>query len=206
MKTSFKRYSRGRLSRPTRPFKSLDPLAQETDRLDALVLVFLLGDLGRRGKVDLSHAVIDSASVRAVHGGHHTGPNPTDRAKRGCKRHLITDSNGTPLTVKTTAANVPDGALAIELLDSTARSPRSLPATSPVRIRSWIRGDPNGCCKRTWSYRAEREVSRARSPGSADARARPAAGRRRSVSEKKARLPTGRSNRTRPPLARGSLK
>ena len=90
----------------------------------------VLSHLGRRGQVDLSHAVIDSASVRAVHGGRHTGPNPTDRAKNGCKRHLITDSNGTPLTVKTTAANVPDGTLAIDLLDS-------IPA-----VQNWHGGRP----------------------------------------------------------------
>src|SRR5436190_5719909 len=49
--------------------------------------------------------------------GAHTGPNPTDRAKKGCKRHLLTDGNGVPLIVRTTAANVPDGSMAITLLD-----------------------------------------------------------------------------------------
>ena len=38
----------------------------------------VLNHLGRRGMVNLSHAIIDSASVRAVHGGRHTGPNPTE--------------------------------------------------------------------------------------------------------------------------------
>ncbi len=32
--------------------------------------------------------------VRAVCGGTQTGPNPTDRAKRGSKRHLICDGQG----------------------------------------------------------------------------------------------------------------
>ena len=50
-------------------------------------------------------------------GGAHTGPNPTDRGKNGCKRHLITDANGVPLAVEVTPANVVDGAMAIELLD-----------------------------------------------------------------------------------------
>jgi transposase len=31
-----------------------------------------------------------------------------DRAKRGCKRHVIVDSQGTPLVVHTTAANIRD--------------------------------------------------------------------------------------------------
>lgn len=50
--------------------------------------------------------------------GGHTGPNPTDRRKNGCKRHLITDAAGLPLTLITTAANVPDGKMAITLLDA----------------------------------------------------------------------------------------
>jgi hypothetical protein len=33
-----------------------------------------------------------------------TGPNPTDRAKAGSKRHVLTDANGVPLVVKTTPA------------------------------------------------------------------------------------------------------
>jgi hypothetical protein len=40
--------------------------------------------------------------------GAHTGPNPTDRAKKGCKRHVIGDASGIPLVVCTTPANVPD--------------------------------------------------------------------------------------------------
>jgi hypothetical protein len=49
----------------------------------------LLSWLARYGEVDWSWAVVDSCSVRAVCGGTQTGPNPTDRAKRGSKRHLI---------------------------------------------------------------------------------------------------------------------
>jgi Transposase DDE domain. len=50
--------------------------------------------------------------------GAHTGPNPTDRGKNGCKRHVIVDGNGVPLAVKTTPANVLDGKEAIPLLDA----------------------------------------------------------------------------------------
>ena len=38
----------------------------------------LLYHLGRAGEVDVSTVVADSASVRAVKGGAHTGPNPTE--------------------------------------------------------------------------------------------------------------------------------
>src|ERR1035437_8861624 len=45
--------------------------------------------LARSNQIDWSRAVVDSCSIRAVYGGDQTGPNPTDRAKRGSKRHLI---------------------------------------------------------------------------------------------------------------------
>src|SRR3954453_22524451 len=38
--------------------------------------------------------IIDSCSVRAKHGGELTGPNPTDRAKRGTKYHVLVASDG----------------------------------------------------------------------------------------------------------------
>lgn len=67
--------------------------------------VALVTALGERGLLNLERAVVDSCSLRAVRGGDHTGPNPTDRAKNGCKRHLITDGNGLPLVVQTGPAN-----------------------------------------------------------------------------------------------------
>lgn len=78
----------------------------------------LLRVLGRRGQINLERAVIDSASSRAEKGGDHTGPNPTDRGKNGCKRHLVTDANGVPLVVCTGPANQPDAELALEMLDA----------------------------------------------------------------------------------------
>ena len=36
--------------------------------------------------------IIDSCSVRAKHGGELTGPNPTDRAKRGTRYHVVVAS------------------------------------------------------------------------------------------------------------------
>jgi transposase len=65
----------------------------------------LVTALGERGLLNLERAVVDSCSLRAVRGGRHTGPNPTDRAKNGCKRHLITDGHGLPLVVQTGPAN-----------------------------------------------------------------------------------------------------
>lgn len=67
--------------------------------------VHLTTALGDRGLLNLDRAVVDSCSVRALRGGEHTGPNPTDRGKRGCKRHLITDGHGLPLVVQIGPAN-----------------------------------------------------------------------------------------------------
>jgi transposase len=65
----------------------------------------LVTALGERGLLNLDRAVVDSCSVRALRGGEHTGANPTDRAKKGCKRHLITEGQGLPLVVQIGPAN-----------------------------------------------------------------------------------------------------
>src|ERR671917_1502753 len=54
----------------------------------AKVHALLVGML--RGHPDL---ILDTCSVRAKRGGDLTGPNPTDRAKRGTKYHLDTSKN-----------------------------------------------------------------------------------------------------------------
>lgn len=66
-------------------------------------------------------------------GGSHTGPNPTDRAKKGCKRHVLSEARGVPLVVQTTPANVNDGTKAIDLLDAMPRIPgkRGRPRQKP---------------------------------------------------------------------------
>src|ERR687894_2017217 len=52
--------------------------------------------------------VVDSCSVRAKRGGELTGPNPTDRGKRGTKYHVVVASDGIPLAALPSAANVHD--------------------------------------------------------------------------------------------------
>jgi len=78
----------------------------------------LLDLLARNDQIDWSRAVVDSCSVRAVCGGDLTGPNPTDRAKRGSKRHLICDGRGVPLAVRLTGANRNDSQEALALVDT----------------------------------------------------------------------------------------
>jgi transposase len=74
--------------------------------------------LARDGDIDWSRTIVDSCSVRAVYGGTQTGPNPTDRAKRGSKRHLICDGQGVPLAVRLTGANRNDSQEALALVDA----------------------------------------------------------------------------------------
>jgi hypothetical protein len=47
-----------------------------------------------RGHPDL---ILDSCSARAKRGGDLTGPNPTDRAKRGTKYHVAVTGEGVPV-------------------------------------------------------------------------------------------------------------
>ena len=70
-----------------------------------LIHFALLDWLARDDQIDWSRAVVDSCCIRAVYGGDQTGPNPTDRAKRGSKRHLICDGRGVPFAVRLTGAN-----------------------------------------------------------------------------------------------------
>jgi transposase len=50
--------------------------------------------------------------------GRLTGPNPTDRAKPGSKRHLICDGRGVPLVIQLTGANRNDSQQALSLADA----------------------------------------------------------------------------------------
>jgi transposase len=50
--------------------------------------------------------------------GPQTGPNPTDRAKLGSKRHLLCDGNGIPLVIQLTGANRNDSQQALALVDA----------------------------------------------------------------------------------------
>jgi len=83
-----------------------------------LIHFALLDWLARNDQIDWSRAVVDSCSIRAVYGGDRTGPNPTDRAKRGSKRHLICDGQGVPLAVRMTGANRNDSQEALALVDA----------------------------------------------------------------------------------------
>jgi len=49
--------------------------------------------------------------------GAKTGPNPTDRHKKGSKHHMVTDANGIPLAVRLTGANRHDVTQLLPLIE-----------------------------------------------------------------------------------------
>ena len=71
--------------------------------------------------------------------GKKTGPNPTDRRKKGSKHHLITDARGVPLIAHLTAANVND-VTQLEPLVAALPAVRGRPGR-PRRKPGVIQGD-----------------------------------------------------------------
>ena len=61
---------------------------------------------------------MDGAMTKAPLGKEQTGPNPTDRAKRGVKRSLLVEGNGVPLGVAVDGANRNDFKMARVTLES----------------------------------------------------------------------------------------
>jgi transposase len=101
-----------------------------------LIHFALLNWLARNGDIDWSRAIVDSCSVRAVCGGTLTGPKPTDRAKRGSKRHLICAGHGVPLAIRLTGANRNDSQEALALVDANSAAARQTRPTSvPAGLR-----------------------------------------------------------------------
>lgn len=65
-----------------------------------------------------------------------TGKNPTDRAKKGTKRHLVVDGKGVPLAVRITGANRHDSVEAMNLVDDIPPIPgrRGRPRRKPKAL------------------------------------------------------------------------
>jgi len=80
--------------------------------------------------------------------GKKTGPNPTDRAKGGVKRSLLTEGHGVPVGLVVAGANRPDLKLVEETVDSLiVKRPR------PTKTR------PQGMCMdKGYDYAAVREI------------------------------------------------
>lgn len=69
--------------------------------------------------IDWTWQALDGAMTKAPLGGPATGPNPTDRAKSGTKRCLLTEGQGVPMALTVAGANRHDMKMAAATLDAT---------------------------------------------------------------------------------------
>src|SRR3954469_20462745 len=80
-----------------------------------------------------------TASACGRKGGDVTGPNPTDRAKRGTKYHLLVDAGRLPLNVAVSGANRNDSMLVEPILDSMPairHGRRGHPRRRPIKLHA----------------------------------------------------------------------
>lgn len=78
----------------------------------------LLTECDDFGLVDWQWQAADGWLGKARMGGDNIGPNPTDRAKNGTKKSLLTEASGGPLSIVIAPANVNDHKLLEKTLDS----------------------------------------------------------------------------------------
>jgi transposase len=109
---------------------ALGPVRNHAEDL-AEVAEVLRREEGHRVELDLSRQRHRQGAKR----GDLTGPNPTDRAKSGTKRHVLADRRGVPLGLTLSGANVPDMRMAMPTIDWAAAD-----APGPQRRR------PENCC------------------------------------------------------------
>ena len=83
---------------------------------------------------------MDGAMTKAPLGGEKTGPNPTDRAKGGVKRSLLTEGHGRPSGLAVDGANRHDMQLVRSTLDSLVVE-RPEPTAAQPQGMCWDTGD-----------------------------------------------------------------
>lgn len=99
--------------------------------------------------IDWTCLSMDGAITKAPLGGEKTGPNPTDRAKGGTKRSLLTDGKGIPLAVAVDGANRNDFKMARATLEGML-------AERPA----WKSKRQHLCLDKGYDYRECREIVR----------------------------------------------
>lgn len=87
-----------------------------------------LADYDEVAGIDWQWQAADGVMTKAPFGGAASGPNPTDRGKRGTKRSLLTEGTGMPLAVVVAGANRHDMKLVAATLDAVMIA-RPNPAT-----------------------------------------------------------------------------
>lgn len=83
----------------------------------------LVKDCEELGGVDWQWQSADCALGKARFGGDKVGPNPTDRAKNGTKRAVLTEGDGGPLSVTLAPANMHDSLLLQDVLEAVVVDP-----------------------------------------------------------------------------------
>ena len=102
----------------------------------------------QRVGIDWEWAAMDGAMTKAPLGGDCTGPNPTDRAKSGTKRSLLTEARGIPIGLAVAGANRHD----MKLVEATL-------ASIPIARPEPTLDDPqNLCLDKGYDYVAVRET------------------------------------------------
>jgi len=95
----------------------------------------------RRGRADrLGACLTRFGFYPGQKGGPKTAANPTDKGKKGTKRHLVSDRRGVPLAVIVTAANVHDSMVFEELIDAVEpikRPGRGRPRKRPQKLHAY---------------------------------------------------------------------
>lgn len=91
---------------------------------------------------------VDGAMTKAPLGGEATGPNPTDRGKRGTKRSVVTDGRGEVLGIAVAGANRNDHLLLPATLDGMA-VPRPQPTSEHPQ---------NACLDKGYDYASARDA------------------------------------------------
>lgn len=122
-----------------------------------------VGPIGR-GRADrLGARLFGLGNHTGQKGGGKTGPNPTDKGKKGTKRHLVSDHNGIPLTVTLSAANVHDSMVFEELLDSIEpikHSGKGRPRKRPAKLHADKAYDDKKCAQALRKRGIKRRIAR----------------------------------------------
>lgn len=82
------------------------------------IWAMLVEECEELGKIDWQWQAADTVMGKARMGGDGIGPNPTDRAKNGTKRSMLTDGGGGPLAVVVAPANVHDTKLLHQTIEA----------------------------------------------------------------------------------------
>ena len=93
---------------------------------------------------------MDGTMTKAPLGGEKSGPNPTDRAKKGVKRSVLTEAHGLPIGLAVEGANRNDFKMMRETLESI-----------PVKRPKPTREKPQGLClDKGYDYDEARDLAK----------------------------------------------